>query len=47
MSGEVYGEMHDVGESVVCVSQEHFRRDELQRRKYWQLDTQTRNVSNE
>ena len=47
MSEEVYGEMHDVGENMVCMSREHFRRDKLQHRKHGQLDTQTWNVSNQ
>ena len=45
--GSVCVEMHDVGEDVVCASQEHFGRGELAGRKYGQLDTPTRNVSNQ
>ena len=43
----MYGDMDNVDEDVVSMSQEHMRRDELWRRKYGQLDTQTRNVSNQ
>ena len=43
----MYGDMGDVDEDVVSVLQEHMRQDELWRRKYGQLDTQTRNVSNQ
>ena len=43
----VYVEMHNIGEDVVRASQVHFGRGELVRSKYGQLDTLTRNVSNQ